>query len=188
MAGPELIELFVLPLEALEIRYMVTGSVAAMGYGEPRLTNGVDVVVELAPKHVGRLAAAFAATGVLYVPPVEVIAEAVAAGAGGSFNVVHTGRALKGDFFVAGDALAAWGLEHRRRETMGGAGVWVAPPEYVVLRKLEYYRAGRSAKHLDDIRSMLAYSAERLDLPYVEGQVARLGLEAEWKAARKRQR
>ena len=47
MAVPDLVSLFVLPLEALGIRYMVTGSVAAMGYGEPRLTNDVDVVVDL---------------------------------------------------------------------------------------------------------------------------------------------
>ncbi len=185
MAAPELIELFVVPLERLGVRYMVTGSVAAMGYGEPRLTNDVDVVVELSPKDVAPLAAAFAAGGDLYVPPVEVIAAAVAAGAGGSFNVVHPGRALKGDFFVAGDALAAWGLKHRRREPMGEASVWVAPPEYVIVRKLEYSRAGGSAKHLDDIRSMLAYGADLLDRRVIEAHAARLGLQVEWEAARK---
>ena len=185
MPAPDLIELFVLPLERLGLRYMVTGAVAAMSYGEPRLTNDVDVVVELSRKDVPRLAAAFAASGDLYVPPVEAIAEAVATGAGGSFNLVHPGRALKGDFFVAGDALAAWGLEHRRREPMGETAVWVAPPEYVVVRKLEYYRAGRSEKHLDDIRSMLAYGADQLDLPVIAAQVERLGLKAEWEAAQR---
>lgn len=30
----------------------------------------------------------------------------------------------------------------------------VAPPEYVVLRKLEFYREGRSAKHPLDMRSI----------------------------------
>ena len=39
-------------------------------------------------------------------------------------------------------------------------GLHVAPPEYVVVRKLEFYREGRSAKHLRDIRSMLAVSPE----------------------------
>jgi hypothetical protein len=185
MAAPELIERFVLPLESLDIRYMVTGAVAAMGYGEPRLTNDVDVVVELRATDVARFVAVFAGAGDLYVPPAETIAAAVAMGARGSFNVIHPGHALKADFFVAADALAAWGLEHRRREPMGEAGVWLAPPEYVVVRKLEYFRTGTSAKHLDDIRSMLAHGADRLDMPVIEAHVHRLGLEGEWALARR---
>ncbi len=34
-------------LERLELRYFVTGSVAAIYYGEPRFTNDIDVVVDL---------------------------------------------------------------------------------------------------------------------------------------------
>jgi hypothetical protein len=34
-------------LEAQGLRYMVTGSVAAMSYGEPRFTNDVDIVIVL---------------------------------------------------------------------------------------------------------------------------------------------
>jgi len=80
--------------------------------------------------------------------------------------------------------LARWGLEHRRREPVGDAEVWVAPPEYVIARKLEYFRAGGSAKHLDDVRSMLRFGADRIDLAVLEGHVARLHLEAEWALAR----
>ncbi|MEM6601995.1 MAG: hypothetical protein AAF649_11470, partial [Verrucomicrobiota bacterium] len=32
----------------------------------------------------------------------------------------------------------------------------LAPPEYVIVRKLEYYREGGSEKHLRDIQSVLA--------------------------------
>lgn len=190
MAAPELIERFILPLESLGLRYMVTGAVAAMSYGEPRLTNDVDVVLELGPDDAPRVAAAFARDADLYVPPVEIIAAAAGQGAGGAFNVIHPGHALKADFFVAGDALAAWGLDHRRREPMGDqdAGVWVAPPEYVIVRKLEYFRSGASAKHLEDIRSMLAFGGEALDLPVIERHVARLGLRVEWEQARKPRR
>ena len=37
----------------------------------------------------------------------------------------------------------------------------LAPAEYVIVRKLEYYREGGSEKHLRDIRSMLAVSGDR---------------------------
>ena len=45
MAAPGWIELFVARLETLGLPYMVTGSVASMIYGEPRLTLDLDVVV-----------------------------------------------------------------------------------------------------------------------------------------------
>jgi hypothetical protein len=176
----------VLPLEVLGVRYMVTGSLAAMAYGEPRLTNDVDVVLELAPGDAARFVQVFGAAPDLYVPPAEVIAEALAGrgGAGSGFNVIDPARALKADFFPALDELARWGLDHRRREPVEGAAVWVAPPEYVIVRKLQYFRAGGSAKHLDDIRSILRFSTDRLDLAVLEGQVARLGLDAEWTLCR----
>ena len=47
MPEPELFLLFVRPLNREQIRYMVTGSVAAIFYGEPRLTHDVDFVVFL---------------------------------------------------------------------------------------------------------------------------------------------
>jgi hypothetical protein len=43
----ELIEIFIRPLHEQGIRYFITGSVASMVYGEPRLTNDVDVVLEI---------------------------------------------------------------------------------------------------------------------------------------------
>ena len=53
------------------------------------------------------------------------------------------------------DPLHAWALSRRRRLRWGeGIEIAVAPPEYVVLRKLEYYREGGSAKHPADIRAI----------------------------------
>ena len=47
---------------------MVTGAVAAIVYGEPRLTHDIDVVVALRADDAPRLAAAFPAPD-FYVPP-----------------------------------------------------------------------------------------------------------------------
>jgi hypothetical protein len=54
----------------------------------------------------------------------------------------------------------------------------VAPPEYVVLRKLEFYREGRSAKHPADIRAIREVTGvdEALLAPWLE----RMGLGAVW--------
>ena len=47
--------------ERLHIPYLVTGSVASMAYGEPRLTNDIDVVAGINDQHVAGLLAAFPA-------------------------------------------------------------------------------------------------------------------------------
>jgi hypothetical protein len=62
--------------------------------------------------------------------------------------------------------------------------IWLAPPEYVVVRKLQYHRDSGSERHLRDVSAMLEISGEKIDLVEVEGWAQRLGLEAAWRAAR----
>ena len=47
MPEPDLIELFVARFSEIGAHYLVTGSVAATLYGEPRATHDIDLVVEL---------------------------------------------------------------------------------------------------------------------------------------------
>jgi hypothetical protein len=60
----------------------------------------------------------------------------------------------------------------------------VAPPEYVILRKLEFYREGGSEKHLRDIRSMLDASPDAIDRGELERMIAERGLQGAWNKAR----
>ncbi len=58
--GPyELLQRIVETLDRLAIPYLVTGSVAAMAYGEPRLTNDIDIVAAVEEWHIAGLLAAF---------------------------------------------------------------------------------------------------------------------------------
>lgn len=59
--------------------------------------------------------------------------------------------------------------------------MFVAPPEYVIVRKPEYFRAGGSEKHLRDIRAMLAVSSELRDRLALKTWLRRRGLENEWR-------
>lgn len=45
--APSLIDLFVAPLNRARIDYAVTGGLAAIVYGHPRLTLDVDLVIRL---------------------------------------------------------------------------------------------------------------------------------------------
>jgi hypothetical protein len=68
----DLVDAFVVPLEVAGLSYIITGSVAAMVYGEPRLTNDIDLVVELDELSIPALAAAFPEPA-YYRPPADLI-------------------------------------------------------------------------------------------------------------------
>jgi len=179
MAAPGWIEHFVRRLDALGLRYMVTGSVASMIYGEPRLTLDLDLVVELDVERAVDLLAAFPEAE-FYRPPLEVVRLECSRDTRGHFNLIHGETGMKADIYPAArDDLHRWGLAHRRRVSYGAGQLWLAPPEYVILRKLEFWREGRSEKHLRDVRAMLA-SDLGLDRVFLETELRRRGLEEAW--------
>ena len=159
MPAPDPFAPFLEPLERLALPYCITGSVAASVYGEPRLTADIDVVLLLRLQDIPALRSAFPETD-YYAPPEETLRQEVARNARGMFNLVHHKSQFKADIYLAArDPLHAWALEHRRRIDLAGSGAWIAPPEYVILRKLEFLREGGSDKHLRDIRYILAATA-----------------------------
>jgi hypothetical protein len=181
MPEPELSLLFVRPLNRIGARYVVSGSVASILYGEPRLTHDVDFVIFLRDSDIARLQQVFPAPE-FYVPRAEVIAAEIARPSKGHFNVIHSDTSFKADFYTAGrDELNAWAFRNSRRMEYRGEPIIVAPPEYVIVRKLEYFREGGSDKHLRDIRAMLAISGDLLDRPALQDWLTRLGLETEWR-------
>ena len=131
--------IFIRPLNRLGIAYMVTGSAASMAYGEPRVTLDVDIVAELTAAQAELLPSAFPPEG-FYCPPREVISIEVERASRGHFNVIHMESGFKADFYPAGDdPLHRWGMARRRRLEVLGEPVMLAPPEYVIVRKLEYF-------------------------------------------------
>jgi hypothetical protein len=180
MSEPDLIALFAQPLNQAGIRYLIGGSVAAMLYGEPRVTHDIDIVVFLHSEEVLRLPALFPPPQ-FYVPPASAIFEEMARERHGHFNIIHADSGLKADFYLAGrDELHAWAFHKVRSYVIAGQAICLAPPEYVILRKLEYYREGGSEKHLRDIRAMLAVSGDLLDRSALRDWIGRLGVEKQW--------
>ena len=183
MPEPDLIELFVGPLNQLGVRYLISGSVAAMLYGEPRVTHDIDFVVFLRSEDASRLAGAFAIPE-FYFPPIEVVRTEMAREQRGQFNILHVSSGLKADIYLANrDELHGWAFRHRRQYSIHGVAISLAPPEYVILRKFQYYQEGGSEKHLRDIRAMLSVSGDLLDRPALNDWIQRRGLSTEWKRA-----
>jgi len=176
----DLFTLFTARLDAAGIDYMVTGSVASMVYGEPRLTHDVDLVIALDEASIDALVRQFPAAE-FYCAPAEVIRVELHRRQRGHFNIIHHETGFKADVYLVGeDRLHAWAMAHRRHLRMGDSMLHVAPPEYVIVRKLEYYREGGSSKHLDDIRAMLRHSRDDIDMDELERRIASAGLGGEW--------
>jgi hypothetical protein len=172
---------FIAGLEKSGLPYCITGSVASGIYGESRHTRDIDLIVVIRHADIGQLQTIFPEDG-FYLPPVETLILEVGRDHRGMFNVIHHASQFKADvFIVSRDPLHRWALQHRRRITLpDDLHTWVAPPEYVILRKLEYFRESDHDKHLRDIRYMLATTLE-LDRDFIDSQIVRLGLQAQWR-------
>ncbi|MGH7139373.1 MAG: hypothetical protein ACREHD_26815 [Pirellulales bacterium] len=180
MEQPELVRKVIATLESQRLPYMVVGSLASAVYGQPRLTQDIDVVVALPVSEVDRLCTAFPSPE-FYV---SVPAARQAAAQGGQFNIIHPASGNKIDVMVARQD--AWGrsqLARRRRELIfPQLPGFVAAPEDVIIGKLWYYDEGGSEKHLRDIVAIFQVSGAALDRAYLEHWSRSLGLTAAWQA------
>lgn len=165
-------------LERLGIPYLVTGSMATIYYGEPRFTVDIDIVVDLAAERVPDLCGSF--------PPDEFYVSEEAARRAvlnrSQFNILHPGSGLKIDLMVSdrSDFDRSRFDRSRRLRTAEEYEATFASPEDVILKKLEYYREGKSEKHLKDIAGVLKISGDELDHAYIETWANRLGVREIW--------
>jgi hypothetical protein len=97
METADLFDLFVRPIHRAGLRYMVSGSLASVHYGEPRLTLDVDLVMHLAEAEIAKLVPLFPA-GEYSAPPADVILVELARPTRGHFNVIHLATGQKADF------------------------------------------------------------------------------------------
>jgi hypothetical protein len=166
---------------------MVTGGLAAVIYGHPRLTLDIDLVVRLRESDVPKFAELWPADE-FYVPPPEVIEAEARRAEHGHFNIVHSESAMRADIYVAGTSeLNAWALERRVQRDIEGHGVYLAPIEAVILGKLSFFAIGGSERHLTDIARMMEVSGDLIDQESLDEWVTRLHLGEAWtRASRKK--
>jgi len=182
MEQSELLRYFTTVLEQLGLRYFVTGSVATIFFGEPRFTNDIDIVVDLPEPQISGFCMAFPSAD-FYLSE-EAVRSAVSRKS--QFNVIHPASGLKVDVMVPReDAFnrSRFARVKHVRPAPDYDAVF-ASPEDVILKKLEYYREGRSEKHLRDIAGILKVSGKQIDLTYVNDWSSRLGLTDVWEKVR----
>jgi len=139
--------------------------------------------VELYDENVEEVVKAFPSKE-FYCPPAEIIKLEAGRGLHGHFNIIHHETGYKADIYILGDdKLHHWAMNSLTRIELEGEQVWLAPPEYVILRKLEYYREGGSEKHLRDIAGMLNLASDQINLQELTAKITEYALLKQWKKA-----
>ena len=145
---------FIQALEKNEIPYMVVGSIASSAYGDPRLTHDLDIVIQISPAD-AKLFSLMYSEKDYYCPAVETIELEIKRG--GQFNLIHHESGYKMDMIVLKNKLHDSEEFKRRRKNYfwNHQEVFMATPEDIIIKKLEFYRSGQSEKHIRDIESIL---------------------------------
>jgi hypothetical protein len=156
-------------LEALEIPYMLTGSVAMAYYATPRMTRDIDIVVALAAKHVGVLEKAFAADFYIDLDSVReaIVSERL-------FNLMHLNSAIKVDLIIR-KASEYRHLEFARRKLVrfGSVETWIVSREDLILSKLVWAEDAQSELQRRDVSQLITAGC---DMDYIQKWAPVLGV------------
>lgn len=165
-------------LDRMGVEYFTTGSMATIFFGEPRLTNDVDVVVRLDLNNLPNFSDAFPAEEFYCSAPM--IESAVRHKK--QFNIIHPASGLKADVIISDGSEFDRSRFARRTsfELEDGKHIWFTTPEDVILKKLFYYNEGQSEKHIRDILGVLKIQQDSIDFDYMTQWATQLSLLKLW--------
>jgi hypothetical protein len=162
-------------LESVGATYFVGGSLASSLHGEPRATNDIDFVIDIA---LGKIDALAAALGSDFEVDVDMLRDAVLHGR--SANVFYLPLALKIDFFghAHGPYDDAEFLGRRAVAVRDARALVVKSAEDTILRKLLWFRegGGLSDRQWRDILGVLRAQQGNLNEAYLDDWAKRLGV------------
>jgi hypothetical protein len=160
-----------LSLNELGIPYMVTGSIAASFYSEPRMTRDIDLVVEIKGTDIEKLVKKFRPD--FYIDE-KMIKEAIQHES--LFNIIHNETMVKVDFVVRKDSEYRK-VEFGRRRTIAidGVSVGLVTAEDLVLSKLLWAKDSQSEFQMRDVSNILR-TQKNLDMIYIKRWSETLGI------------
>ncbi len=173
-------------LKMLEIPYFVTGSQASIVYGEPRFTNDVDIVIELAVRQIPAFLKSFDRDD--FFLSESAVRSAVERR--GMFNLIDSATGGKVDFVVAKDSDFERSRFSRVRnlEFTSTESVIFASPEDVILKKMQWFMKDHSDRHVRDILGILRIQNDLLDVAYIEAWQEKLGVTNVWSLIKERKK
>ena len=164
--------------ERLGITYLIGGSLASSAYGVFRMTNDIDIVIDIRLEQVQPL---FEALKDSFYIDEEMIQEAIASKS--VVNLIDLESFLKIDLFFAGeDEWSRTELKRRVMRTMKEGedeySVWFASLEDTILYKLRRYRMDDevSDRQWNDIPGMMKSRTGEIDFKYLSSWASEFGV------------
>lgn len=156
-------------LEKYNVKYMLTGSVAMVRFAMMRMTNDIDIVVELDRSDARKIAQAF--LGDYYVPE-EKIPSAIDRRS--MFNVINQTTLVKIDLVIRkDDAFQKHAFARREKTSIWDINLWAIQKDDLILSKLNWARISRSELQMRDVTGIMMHG---YDEDYVTDWAARLGI------------
>jgi|ERR1700722_1158989 len=160
-------------LDAADIGYMLTGSMAMNYYAEPRMTRDIDIVVALRPEDAERIVKLFS---VDYYISREAVESSISHQS--LFNLVHNESVIKVDFIVRKENEYRLNeFNRRQRVEVQNFETWIVTKEDLILSKLFWAKDSRSQMQLKDVKTILKTGCDRA---YIAQWAAKLGLIDLW--------
>ena len=180
MQDLNLFEIFVSRINSLNIEFVVSGSVASIVYGDPRLTHDIDLVIDLSQTQAANLKNVFPENE-FYLPPDEVLNLEINRANRGHFNIIHKPSGFKADIYLTGiNTFQKWAVQNRKEIKLDKTVFPIAPIEYVIIKKLEFYKEGKAQKHINDIAAMIRESGDVVNYTFLKEKLTEFALEKEW--------
>lgn len=160
----------------LRIPYFVTGGIAVITWGRPRVTADIDMIVGLQHEHVDRFEKALRALKKTSYMSRHAIEGALLTG--GEFNFIDSDTGVKVDFWIAkDDPFGISRMKRKRTKIIRGERVNFISPEDLILTKLQWGQKSVSTRHFEDALAVVAISKKQLDMRYLNYWARKLGLE-----------
>ncbi len=169
-------------VEAVDLEYLIGGSVALNAWGEPRTTRDLDVVINLPLERIYPLSQELHKRE-MYVP-FDIIVDLLMQPGDLPINAIHGSSGYKAEFFLLRDQddYRRVSLTRRRLVRIGRSlgEVYVHSPEDLIINKVYYFGLSQQTKHVRDIAGIIAFCGDELDTAYIDEWVVKLGIEAVW--------
>ncbi len=160
-------------LDAVQIGYMLTGSMALNCYALPCVPHNLDFVVALRPQDAEIMVR-------LFGPDYDISREAVdsAIAQHSFFNLFHRKNRIKANCIVCQQInYRLTEFSRRQRVKFEKFKTWVVSKEDLIISKLHWARKSRSPRHLRDVKNLAATGC---DTAYIERWTRVLGIFKLW--------
>ena len=160
-------------LDAVDIGYMLTGSMALNGYDLPCVPRNLDFVVTLRPADAEVMVR-------LFSPDYDISREAVDAAIAQQsfFNLFHRKSRFKVNCIVCQQInYRRTEFSRRQRVKFENFKTWIVSKEDLIISKLYWARKSRSPRHLRDVKNLAATGCDTI---YIERWTRALGIFMLW--------